>query len=153
MISPITYKSTDLVLSSWERARQEHSTEENLGVEFLMRFFVAAPESKKLFGFRNDQDVLANPKLRIGVLVHAQLVVRKINEVMTLIGPDIDDLETMIGSMGILFAKNNITSDTIQTAMIVLRQTLAHNLKNHWNDDIDEAWMEVMTKLSKSIFN
>lgn len=67
---------SDAVLSSWAFVKDDIDL---IGQRALVKLFVRDPPLLKLFGFRNDPDVLASR----GLKMHASAIVRTIGKVLT----------------------------------------------------------------------
>lgn len=152
MLDTLSYNSIGIVLSSWELARQKYSDEEHLGLQFLSQLFESNPETKRYFGFRPEQDVIHNPMLRMGMLIHARILVDGLNDIISLLGPDLDDVYTLLFRYGVVFAKVDVTKDIVPEALCAIRSVLANCLGSQWDQRVDDAWTEVISKLSSTIF-
>ena len=148
MIQYCSFKSIDIVLSTWEIARQQESCEEELGINFLIALFAAYPQTKRIFGFAPNQDVANNPLLRIGVLVHARRVIDLFNDLISMIGPDLEDLEGTLVELACVLAKSNIDPKNVKDASMTIKETLSGCFGNRWDQQYDEAWDELLSKVS-----
>jgi len=88
-LEDITYRSFSMVIESWELARQRFGCSEEVSMAILLKLFKMDPSTKPVFSFKEDQDVECNPIVRMGVLVHAEIVIKIIDGVLGLLGPDI----------------------------------------------------------------
>jgi Globin len=151
MIQNCSFQCIDIVLSTWEIARQQQSSEEELGMEFLLNLFAIDPETKQRFGFRPGDEISKNPLLRMGLLVHAARVIETFNDVISMIGPDLDDLEQLLIDMANTSVKTGVDTPVFDTAAIAARQTLSKCFGSKWNTKFDEAWIEFLQNLSAAI--
>ena len=73
MIEDLSFKTLNLVIESWEQAKQSESFEQ-LGMDTIVRFLELAPESRSVFGLPADftvDNVMTNNSMeRMAVLIH-----------------------------------------------------------------------------------
>ena len=72
MIEDLSFKTLNLVIATWEKAKQCESFEQ-LGMDTIVRLLEHAPASKSVFGLPADftvDKVTRNSMARMAVLIH-----------------------------------------------------------------------------------
>ena len=72
MIEDLSFKTLNLVIATWEQAKQSESFEQ-LGMDTIVRLLELAPESRSVFGLPADftaDNVTSNSMARMALLIH-----------------------------------------------------------------------------------
>jgi len=88
-LDDLHYHTIGIVLETWELGRQKFGNSKELSMSILLKLFEMDPSTKIVFGFAEDQDVVSNPFVRMGILVHAENIIKIIDGVLSLLGPNI----------------------------------------------------------------
>jgi hemoglobin-like flavoprotein len=151
MLYDLSYASTAQVLESWELSRQKFGCVEEVGTMILLNLFDQAPETKEIFGFKADDNVEANPMLRVGLLIHGTRVVNMADSVLGMLGPDTDLLLDFLSEVGKRLQKSNVKKEHVSMFGIAIRDALAEIMDENWTDTIEDGWIEVYDELSEVI--
>lgn len=151
MVNDISYKTISRVLKSWELARQRFGSEEKVGTEILLRLFRAEPEAKEVFGFKLTQDIENHPMLRMGVLVHGAHVVKMLDGVLSLLGPDVEMLEEILSQLGRRHLMHGVKKEYFPLLGNAIREAISLIIGDNYTDEDDLAWKEVFNELSTEI--
>jgi hypothetical protein len=125
MVNDMSYQTISRVLASWDLARQRFGCEEKVGIEILFRLFRMEPETKVVFGFKPTQDIENHPMLRMGVLVHGAHIVKMLDGVLALLGPDAEMLEEILGQLGQRHQRHGVKTEYFSLLGDAIRETLA----------------------------
>ena len=153
MVNYMSYTSISKVIASWELARQKFGCDEKIGTDILFIIFRVEPETKAVFGFRPTQDVENHPMLRMGVLVHGMSLVKMLDSVLALLGPDIEMLEEILGQLGQRHQKHGVKKEYFPLLGDAIRETLSSIIGDKFTDSDDAAWKEVFGELAAEIVN
>lgn len=148
-LDDISYATVSDVIESWELGRQSFACVETVGMSVMLKLFEMDPATKTLFGFRVNQDIASNPLARMGVLVHGENFMNSIDELLSLVGPDIDMLEMLLAEEGARHKKMGVKPEHILLMGEACRQALSEILpKEKWSSQKDAAWRELFAELS-----
>jgi len=155
-MSNISYKSISLVFDSWELARQRFACEEEIGARILLDLFQAEPATKLVFGFQEDQDLgsIDDTHRSKKVLASGAVMVQMISGMLTLIGPDMDDMmEDVFADLGQRHIRLGVKPAYFELHGIALRKALKDILgpSQQYTKEVDEAWQKVFGALSDGI--
>jgi hemoglobin-like flavoprotein len=153
MTAMISYKHISLVIESWELARQRFGNEEQVGTTILIHLFTVEPETKRIFGFRPDQDIAGNPMLKMGVLVHGAQVIQMLDGILDLLGQDTDLLEQALGPVGEQHCRLVGTDQPEYFELLgqAIRMTLMEILGDRFTPSCYVAWTEAFRVFSSCI--
>ena len=151
-LDDIGYKQTSLVMESWELCGQRFSCREEVGLQILLELFRLDPSTKVFFGFRPNQDVVSNPLLRMGALVHGQNFIKMIDAVLGLLGPDTELLGTLLVEQGERHARMGVKQKHIPLLGQACRGVLSNLVSQQkWTTEVDAAWRDVFDELSSEM--
>jgi Globin len=148
MIPSCSYTRIDTVIASWEIARQRNSCSELIGLTFLKFLFTLHPETQYIFGFQPEQDVLVNPRMRAGVLVHAQIIVDKVNELFMNIGIDFHDVEWMIKELADYLVNKNVNVTSVIGAVTAVKETIRVSIGKNFDQQLEDSWNEFLNTIA-----
>jgi hemoglobin-like flavoprotein len=151
MVKLMSYGAIASVIDSWERARQKYGCDEEIGTEIVLNLFRLEPQTKLIFGFRPDQNIEANPLLRMGVLVHAARMVAMIESVISLLGPDTDTLDEVLSQVGERHKKQGVKKEHFALFIKAVCQALADINGDGWTKDIQQAWEDILGDMADCI--
>jgi hemoglobin-like flavoprotein len=151
MLQYCSFSSVETVISSWEIARQQASCGEDIGVAFLSRLFATNPETKHIFGFKAEHDVLNNPRLQIGVLVHAKIATGMLNDLIMNIGFDFHDIEWMLIELADYLTERNIDANCVLQAVEAAKETLKESFGKKWTKQYEDSWSDFLSKIATMI--
>jgi hemoglobin-like flavoprotein len=147
----ISYKVVSRVLNSWELASQKYGSREEIGIEILLNVFRSEPETKTLFGFQAHQNIEDNPMLRMGVMVHGVRIFSMIDQVLSIMGPDMDSLIEFLDTLGERHTRHGVKKAYFVLLSDAVRASLSSILGDAFGPDDDMAWKELLQMLSTNI--
>jgi hemoglobin-like flavoprotein len=151
MLEDMNYSSISKVLESWELSRQKFGCPEEVGTMILLNLFDQAPETKTIFGFKKEDNIEANPMLRMGLLVHGARMVEMLDSVLDLLGPDTDLLVEVISGLGKRHQKLGVEKEHFELLGRAVRDALAEIMGDSWTDAIEDSWIEIFDTLTDLI--
>jgi hemoglobin-like flavoprotein len=151
MLQDLQYSSIAKVLESWELARQKFGCEEEVGTMILLNLFDQAPETKKVFGFGVDEKIEENPIRRMGLLVHASAMLKFLDSILCLLGPDCEIINEVMSGLGKRHQKRGVKKEHFPLLGLAIRDCLAEIMQEEWNDSFEDAWIEIFDELSEVI--
>jgi len=148
-LEDITYHSISMVMESWELARQRFGCSEEVSMTILLKLFKMDPSTKPVFGFKEDQDVECSPIVRMGVLVHAENVIKIIDGVLGLLGPDLDTLEMLLSEQGARHVRMGVKPQHIPLLGDACREALSEIMEDgKFTNEMDKAWQDLFGELA-----
>jgi hemoglobin-like flavoprotein len=147
----ISYKLISRVLSSWELAIQKHGSREHLGMEILFHMFRQEPQIKTVFGFQPHQNLETNSMLRMGVVVHGVRIFEMLDQVLSLVGPDVETLVEFLETLGERHTNLGVKKEYFLMLSDAVRASLAEMLGDAFGPQDDTAWKELLFMMSKHI--
>jgi len=151
-MSSISYSSISKVFDTWELARQRFASEEEIGALILLDLFQAEPATKAIFGFKSEEDT-GEKALRPRVLASGAVMVQMISGILTLLGPDMDDMMAdVFTDLGARHSRLGVKPEYFVLHGVALRKALKEVLgETKYTKEVDEAWKEVFGALSNGI--
>lgn len=155
-LDDVSYGTISKVINTWEQSRQRFACSEEMGIEILLNLFRLDPTTKAVFGFKEGQDLdlamTSNPLIRMGVLVHAANIVKSIDAVIALLGPDVDTLEVLLAEIGLKHKRMGILPSQVSFMGDACREALAEIIPTTlWSTDMDKAWRELFRELTDAM--
>jgi Globin len=151
-IDTCSFQSIATVLLTWELVKQNYSTVEKIGIDYIRRLLSQYPQFKTIFGFRADQDIMSKQlRIHAGILVNALLVIDTVDSILNCIGPDTDDLLNLLKEGIPLLLKAKISPYDIIESSKVAKDSLRICFGSRWNETMDIAWDEFLTKLMMTV--
>ena len=151
-LDDINFKQISMVMESWELCAQRFSCREEVGLQILLELFQMDPSIKLVFGFQPKQDVGKNPLLRMGALVHGVNIVKMIDSLLGLIGPDTELLAILLAEQGERHARLGVKATHVpllgQACKKVIRTLVP---ENEWKVEFDAAWTDVFHEVSSEM--
>lgn len=152
-LEDISYSSISKVMETWELSRQKFGCCEEVGTAILMKMFRMDPSTMPVFGLKEDQHVHilveTNPMIRMSVLVHSQNIIKIIDGILSLLGPDHEMLEALLSDQGQRHLRMGVKPEHISLLGDASREVLSQILpKEKWNIDTDNAWKELFSELT-----
>lgn len=147
----MSYGSIASVIDSWERARQKYGCDEEVGTEIVLNMFRIDPQTKVVFGFRADQNIEANPLLRMGVLVHAARIMHMLDCVISLLGPDTDTLDEVLNQVGERHKKQGVKKEHFAVLIQAICTSLKDIIGDEWSKDNQTAWEDILGDMAEVI--
>ena len=154
MTEEINYLSISNVLSCWELANQKYSCREDIGNTILQELFVVAPETKLIFGLQPNQssDMVVNPMLRMGLMLHGLRIVHMIDQILDMMGPDTDVLNDILQEQARRHQKHGVKKEHFAHMGTAIRGALSKILDdNVYTAEVDKSWKEMFDILSVTI--
>lgn len=147
------YKQCALVLESWETAKQRHACPEEIGIAILLELFRFDSSAMEVFGFRNQtvEQLEKSPFLLMGVLVHGGMIVRMLDGVLEMFGPDVESANEILHCCGKRHVKFGVKPSHFGSMNVAVRLALKRTTGNAYSNDVDHAWKEVLGEASKTI--
>lgn len=155
-LDDISYHSISKVMETWELGRQKFGCSEEVGMDILMNMFKMDPTTMPVFGLKEDQDVSTlvanNPMIRMSILVHSKNIIKIIDGILSLLGPDHEMLEVLLSEQGQRHLRMGVKPVHISLLGDACREALSRILpKGRWNTDTDNAWKELFGELTKTM--
>lgn len=152
-LEDISYGTISKVMQAWEQGRQRFACSEEVGIEILLKLFRLDPTTKQVFGFKEGQDIdqalRTNPLIRMGVLVHAENLIKNIDSVVALLGPDVDLLEELLTEQGARHKRLGVRPTQIPFMGDACREALSEIFPNDvWTTEMDKAWQDLFREIS-----
>jgi len=148
-LDDISYRTIAIVMDSWELARQKFACEEEVGMQILFKLFKLDPSTKQVFGFKETQDIEGNPMLRMGALIHAASIIRMLDSILALVGPDIETLEVLLAEQGERHTRLGVKASHIPIFGDACRQALSEIIEEgKFTDAMGKAWQDLFSELS-----
>lgn len=141
----ISYQAVSSVHKTWEMARQQYTSEGEFGAAILLGLFDDAPGAKAVFGLDNTDLPDAH------VVHHGMRIVQMLDGVLTLLGPNMDMLEEILGKLGERHRRLGIDKTYIILVGSSVRRAIGAKLKSTYTSQHDKAWQEVFALLSGKI--
>jgi hemoglobin-like flavoprotein len=151
MEEAICYDVVQRVLTSWELASQMYSSREEVGMQILLCLFRNEPETKAVFGFTPKQNVEGNPMLKMGAMIHGTRIYSMFDQVLNLIGPDMEPLEEFLETLGERHSRLGVRKKYFTHFSDSVREVLATLLEDKYTVDDDTAWKVLLESLSAKI--
>lgn len=89
--------------------------------------------------------------LRMGVLIHGAHIVKMMDIVLSLLGPDVEMLEEILGQLGQRHQMRGVKKEYFPLLGDAIRETLSLMIGDKYTDEDDAAWKEVYDALSAEI--
>jgi hemoglobin-like flavoprotein len=151
-LDDINYKQISMVMESWELCAQRFSCREEVGLQILLELFQLDPSIKLVFGFQPKHDVGKSPLLRMGALVHGVNIVKMIDSLMSLLGPDTELLAILLAEQGERHARMGVKSTHVPLLGKACKNVICTLVpENHWTDEIDAAWTVIFNEVSSEM--
>jgi len=116
------------------------------------RLFELDHTTMKVFGF---QPGIASPRammmMKQAQLIHGTLMVAKLDSALTMLGPDIEMVEDILGELGDRHERYGVQADMFPVFGCAIRQVLQETLGDKYDKKTDEAWSIVYEELSGEI--
>ena len=153
MSEEIIYQSISNVLSCWQNANQKYSCREDIGNAIIQELFEIEPETKLVFGFQpNQTNVETNPMLRMGLMMHGLRIVHMIDQILDLMGPDMDVLKEILQEQARRHQKHGVKKEHFAHMGTAIRGALSKILSSDvYTADIDNSWKAMFDVLSATI--
>ena len=147
----ICFKVAQRVISSWEIARQQHSSREEIGLKVLLCLFRNKPETKEVFGFTQKQNVEGNPMLKHGAMIHGTQIYFMLDQVFSLVGPDMEAMVEFLDTLGEKHSRRGVKKKYFVYLCDSVREVLATILGDKYSLEDDAAWKELLDFLARTI--
>jgi hemoglobin-like flavoprotein len=151
MIDEMSYFTVSNCLDSWGQLRREPNYAEELGKILFIKFFILAPEAKKIFGFdtksmKSDDDFFNSPRF----LAHGKHFVLMLNKAVDLIGPNLDMLTEILLELGEEHkTKYGVKTEWFPIMGVALLECMADILgPKKFNAEVRQSWLEVYKALT-----
>jgi hemoglobin-like flavoprotein len=153
MAEQISYQSLSNVLTCWQHAHQKYSCREYIGNAILLQLFIVEPDTKQIFGFSpNQTNIENNPMLRMGLIVHGLRIVNMIDQILDLMGPDIDVLREILQEQVQRHKRHGVKKEHFAHMGTAIRGALRELLdKEIYTDEMDMSWKEMFDKLTSTM--
>jgi Globin len=155
-----SFKSIDIVLSTWHQVKQRKSgNEKDIGMEFIYRLFKLLPQTKHVFGIiqsnnNEQQQQQVDDKVLISkndkrLQKYAMEIIDSFDCILSSIGPDLDDLDEFIMEYSTILSKSKMSKLCVLESIQAIKETIISCFgENNWNDQYDNGWDELLTMLS-----
>jgi hemoglobin-like flavoprotein len=147
----LSYKVVSRVLSSWELAIQKHGSREQMGMEILFHMFRHDPQTKVVFGFQPHQKIEENTMLRMGVVVHGVRIFSMLDQVLSLMGPDMETLVEFLETLGERHTNLGVKKEYFLMLSDAVRESLAEMLGDAFSPQDDTAWKDLLSMMTVNI--
>jgi Globin len=153
MIETVKYQSCLRVLESWEVAKQRSSCKEEIGMTILIELFRVDASIKDVFGLRRWSlvEIESSSLLRMGLLVHGVNFVERVDEVLGLLGPDLESVAEVLQQHASSLVGLGVKPRHFGSLLIAMRQALKHSMGPAYTVETDDAWSEVLRQTSKTV--
>lgn len=151
MSSSFSPASVMKVISSWETARQRNGFDEQLGIDTLLVLFKMDPTIKPVFGFPVDKEVKAQGMQRMGILIHGLRIVKMLDSIFAVIGPDEDILAEILADMSDEHCQIGLSPDHFTLLCRSFLEVMEKIMGKEWTPDIRTAWVEVVQVVNVEI--
>jgi len=84
-------------------------------------------------------------------LIHGTLMIAKLDLALTMLGPDIEMVEDILGDLGDRHQRYGVQADMFPVFGCAIRQVLQETLGDKYDKKTDEAWSIVYEELSGAI--
>lgn len=132
------------VISSWETTRQRQGFDEQLGIDTLLALFKLDPSSKTVFGFPVDREVKAQGMQRMGVLIHGLRIVKMLDGIFSVIGPDEDMFAEILADMSEEYCQIGLSPEHFTLLCRAFLEVMKKIMGSEWTSDVQEAWSDVI---------
>ena len=139
------------VISSWETARQRNGFDEQLGIDTLLVLFKMDPQVKPIYGFAVDKEVKAQGMQRMGILIHGVQIVKMLDGIFALMGPDEDILTEVLADIGEEHCQMGLSPDHFTLLCRALLEVMEKIMGAEWTADISTAWFQVIQVINVEI--
>ena len=151
-LEDICYKQISMVMESWELCAQRFSCREEVGLQILLELFQLDPSIKLVFGFQLKQDVGKSPLLRMGALVHGVSIVKMIDSLLGLLGPDTELLAILLAEQGERHARMGVKTTHVCLLGQACKKVISALVpEKDWTADVDTAWTDVFNEVSSEM--
>jgi hemoglobin-like flavoprotein len=152
MVKYMSFATISRVTESWEQTRHRINCDEELGRQILVQLLLNEPHIKPMFGFSIDQEIDKIPSDDSRLTVHGLMFVKMFDISFSLLGPDTETLEMILGQMGERHKQFGVTSQHFSCLRKAVCGTLSEILgKENWRNETNDAWVEVLNELSSII--
>jgi hemoglobin-like flavoprotein len=153
MAEQISYQALSNVLSCWQHAHQQYTCREYIGNAILLQLFNVEPETKLIFGFSPHQtNIESNPMLRMGLMVHGLRIVNMIDQILELMGPDIEVLNEILQEQVHRHKQYGVKKEHFAHMGTAIRGALSKLLDVHvYTAEVDMSWKEMFDKLTTTM--
>ncbi len=139
------------VINSWETVRQKNGFDEQLGIDTLLVLFKMDPSIKKVFGFPVDKEVKAQGMQRMGILIHGLRIVKMLDGIFSVMGPDEDIFAEILADMGEEHCQMGLSPDHFTLLCRAFLEVMEKIMGNDWTSDIRTAWFDVIQVVNVEI--
>lgn len=139
------------VISSWEAARQRNGFDEQLGIDTLLALFKMDPCIKQIYGFAVEKEVKAQGMQRMAILIHGVQIVKMLDGIFAVIGPDEDILAEVLADLGEQHCKAGLSADHFTLLCRAFLEVLEKIMGDQWTSDIRDAWAQVIQVVNVEI--
>jgi hemoglobin-like flavoprotein len=87
----------------------------------------------------------------MGVLVHGTRIVQMLDGALTLLGPDIELFEEILGQVGQRHEELGVKKEHYAMLGVAVREVISSIIGNKFTDEDDEAWKEVFSLMTAAI--
>jgi hemoglobin-like flavoprotein len=113
--------------------------------------FELQPRTKKVFGFSKEANLSAGELGRIGVLIHAIRMIQQLDTALNMLGPDTDTLREILQQLGKRHMGYGVSPHYFPFLGQALTYALSKTMGDDWNEDLNNAWLDVYEQLSGEI--
>lgn len=139
------------VISSWETARQRNGFDEQLGIDTLLVLFQMDPTVKKVFGFAVDKEVKAQGMQRMGVLIHGLRIVKLLDGIFAVMGPDEEMFAEILADMSEEHCQIGLSPEHFTLLCKSFLEVMEKIMGSEWTSDIRSAWSDVVQVVNVEI--
>ena len=153
-IPTIDYEEIANVIHCWEYTKKKYSCRETIGKTILLNMFTLEPSTKLVFGFQlHHKNIDQHPMLRAGLMVHGLRIVHMIDQILDLLGPDMETLMEILQDVGKRHEKFGVQKEHYTHLGTAIRHTMKHIMKDeqYYTSSIDNAWTHIFDILSSII--
>jgi len=109
------------------------------------------PMIKRMFGFEPDQVINTNGLHRMAILIHGTNIIQMLNTMFSVLGPDMDLLQTVLLDIGAKQCKLGLSPDHFMLLCRALLEVLAKAMGDDWTAELKTAWFQVIRFFSIEI--
>jgi len=109
------------------------------------------PMIKRIFGFEPDQVINPNGLHGMAILIHGKNIGQMLNTMFSVLGPDMDLLQTVLLDIGAKHCKLGLSPDHFILLCRALLEVLAKAMGDDWTAELKTAWFQVIRFFSFEI--
>jgi hemoglobin-like flavoprotein len=122
-----------------------------MGMEILFHMFRHDAQTKTVFGFQPHQNLETNSMLRMGVVVHGVRIFAMLDQVLSLVGPDMETTVEFLETLGERHTNLGVKKEYFLMLSDAVRASLAEMLGDAFGPQDDTAWKELLFMMATHI--